>query len=446
MKRFLLIGNGGREAIFAKKLGEDAKVFAVMEHPNPTILEQVQKTGGNYLITSLSSHQEIITFARNCQIDYVFVSADTPLSEGIIDAMLKEGVQAIGPTKSGAQIEWDKVYSIDTVYKLFPSITPHYAIVNDQTAESSLQSLIEEFKAKNMEIVVKPQGLTGGKGVKVMGEHLKSYAEAYDYIKELQQAKNQDVLVVEKLQGHEFTIMGICDQDYILPTPTTYDYPYRFADDKGPGTGGMGTFTQADGLLPFLNQDDYDQCLEVMQGVLSELKKQGRLFNGVINGGFFKTSKGIRFMEFNGRFGDPEGINVLGLLTSSFSEMLVAIYANNLKDYKARFIKQASVVKYLVSPSYPQQGEAVNFKLNPDDFASQEVSVLFSAAKQTDELLAGTRSYQTTGSSRVVALVAQAATAEAAAVKINQTIASKFEGDLDYRMDIATKQDIAKLS
>jgi phosphoribosylamine--glycine ligase len=319
--------------------------------------------------------------------------------------------------------------------KLLPEFTPFFQIIK---SSEDIYDAIEKFKEKKLQIVVKPQGLTGGKGVKVMGEHLKNYQEVIDYINQLLDAKDE-VLLVEKLVGIEFTIMGITDGINIFPAPATYDYPFRYNNDKGAGTGGMGCFTDKNKYLPFMDMSDYDDCVVIMQKIINYLADNNIHFNGVINGGFFLTKEGIKFMEFNGRFGDPEAINILSILDSSFSEILKSIFHKNLTQDKVKFIKKSSVVKYLVSPNYPKKGDQITFSILKDHIEKEDAAICFSSAIQDGE------NYKTVSSSRVLAISYIADDIILATNKINELIEKFCSKKLDYRSDIGSKEDIEKL-
>lgn len=220
--------------------------------------------------------------------------------------------------------EWDKVYSIKMMRRLCPEFTPFHRIVGDA---GGLEAAVTEFESHGMAIVVKPQGLTGGKGVKVMGEHLPSYRDCIDYASSLLSDRpGEEVLLVERLDGIESTVMGITDGANLVMSPASYDYPFRYEGDRGPGTGGMGCFTSGGRALPFMDAGDLDDCRHIMQRTVDDLRARGIPLKGVLNGGFFKTAAGIRFMEFNGRFGDPEGVNTLNVLEGSFADLLVSIW------------------------------------------------------------------------------------------------------------------------
>ena len=436
-KKFLIVGSGGRESAFALHLLNDSIIFAIVAHKNPTILKCVEKSGGNYIIDNPSSPNVVLSFAKTHKIDYAFINADEPLSKGVVDILLQNNIKAIGGTKEGTRIEWDKVYAIEMMRKINPNTTPYFKVV---TKKEALKNAIKNFEEKNLEIVIKPQGLTGGKGVKVMPIHLKNYQACWEYATELLE-KKEKVLLVEKLNGIEFTIMGITDGKNLVLAPATYDYPYRLEGDKGVGTGGMGCFTNKEKKLPFLNDTDWEVCQMIMQNVLDEMRKNNIVFNGVINGGFFKTKKGIRFMEFNSRFGDPEGLNILSVLKTPLSEVLINIANQSLHEKNIQFISQTSVVKYLVAKEYPNaSNEEIYFSLDEKNIEKMGVQLIFASCEKVKE-----NHYKTLKKSRVVAFVATGEKIENASAKINSAIDTYFKGNLEYRKDIGTEKSLEKL-
>jgi phosphoribosylamine--glycine ligase len=439
MKRFLIVGSGGRESAFAIKLMEDCILFAVISHKNPTIIDCIEQSGGKYLVGDVSNPQLVTKFAIENNIDYVFVSADDPLANGVIDELLKNNLKAIGGTKEATRIEWDKIYSINLMQDICPEFTPFFKVVSNP---EELASCIEEFKNKKIEVVVKPQGLTGGKGVKVMPEHLKTYQDCVEYAMQLfNNRPNEKVLLVEKLNGIEFTIMGLTDGNNLVLSPASYDYPFRSENDLGAGTGGMGCFTHFEKKLPFMTDKDLSDCQHIMQKVIDKMRDDGLFFNGVLNGGFFKTSKGIMFMEFNSRFGDPEGLNVLTILESSFSQLLQDIWHKNLSENSVKFIKKASVIKYLVAKEYPEAShEEISFTLDTEQIKSMGINLFFAAAEST-----GQNQYKTLKKSRVLAFGAVANEIETASALVNQAIDNHFQGKLEYRRDIGQNLDKLKI-
>lgn len=437
---FLLVGGGGREGAFARRLAEDAVVCAVMEHDNPTIAACVKQSGGASLIGDANNPAVVVDFAKQQQADYVFVSADAPLANGVVDALLEHGIKAIGGTRAAARIEWDKIYAMELMRRVCPTFTPFYRVVSEQ---QELAAAIEEFERRGLPVVVKPQGLTGGKGVKVMPDHLPAYSDCADYAAALlNNAPNEKVLLVEKLNGVEFTVMGLTDGERVAPAPATYDYPYRHENDTGAGTGGMGCFTCADKKLPFLSDGDWRDCVAILQRVVDDMRQRGLRFNGVLNGGFFKTADGIKFMEFNARFGDPEALNVLTVLQGSFADLLQDIWHKKLRDDNIRFAAKASVVKYLVAKEYPQASDkATAFTLDENAIAAMGVRLFFASCVGNAR-----DGYETLKKSRVVAFAHASDSVEESAAVVNKAITQHFKGALEYRRDIGDKRSLEKIS
>ena len=436
-EKFLIVGGGGREAAFSKRLSPQTELYAVMGHRNVTIAGNVAASGGTYLVADESDPQTVAEFAAGQKIDYAFVNADAPLANGVVDALLAKNIKAVGGTRAATRIEWDKIYSIEAVQAIAPQHTPHFKVIEDA---GGIDEAIDEFKQRALEIVVKPQGLTGGKGVKVMPEHLATYAAGAQYIKHLFATRPQErVLLVEKLEGVEFTIMGFSDGDNIVLAPASYDYPFRYNGDTGPGTGGMGCFTGERKQLPFMDDRDLSACRTIMQNLIDHLRENGAVFKGVLNGGFFKTRDGIRFMEFNSRFGDPEGLNILTIMQSSFADLVRKLWHGGLKETDVQFADEASVVKYLVAREYPEVSDkALTFQLDLEKIEDMGVHVFFASCIRRD----GHDGYVTLKKSRVAALGAVTGRIEDACAVVNRAIDRHISGELEYRSDIGSAESL----
>lgn len=438
MPSFLIAGAGGREAAFAKLLSREARLYAIMGHENPQIAACARSSGGQYAVGDADDPNVVLDFARQHMPDYVFVNADQPLANGVIDALLDADFRAVGATRAASRIEWDKVYSMEVMREACPEYTPFYRTVSD---ESELAEAISEFESRSLQVVVKPQGLTGGKGVKVMPEHLHTYADCSRYASSILEDRGEKALLVERLQGPEFTMMGLTDGRHLVASPASYDYPFRYAGDSGPGTGGMGCFTAAGMRLPFMSEQDTNDCIAVMQKVIDKLRDEGSPFTGVLNGGFFKTPRGIRFMEFNARFGDPEALNVLSVMETPLAEVVQRMWDGTLSEGSVGFSGKASVSKYLVARQYPDPSpHPIYFKLDAISAEADDISVFFASCVGAD----GT--YETLRKSRVAAFCATAETVEEASSSVNIAIEKHFEGDLEYRRDIGSAENLRKLA
>lgn len=439
VEKFLICGSGGREAALASRIAADARLYAVVGHENPGIVDSAARSGGACAVGDAGDPEAVLAFAKRHSVDYAFVSADQPLANGVVDALLDGGVRAAGATRAASRVEWDKVYSAGLVERACPEIAPlSEAVRSGEEADAA----VERFRARGLQVAVKPQGLTGGKGVKVMPEHLASHGEAAAYAKELLGSRpGEGVLVVERLEGAEFTIMGITDGGSMVLAPASYDYPYRHEGDTGPGTGGMGCFTDASGRLPFLTDADVGQCKSAMERTIRRLREEGSAFNGVLNGGFFKTAGGIRFMEFNARFGDPEALNVLSVMEGSVSDMVARLADGTLSGGAVRFSGRASVTKYLVAKEYPgESAHAVPFAVDGRAAAAAGVDVIPASCVRVGE-----GRYETIRKSRAVAFGAVAGTVEEAAGMVDGAIDAHFDGRLEYRRDIGSADNLARL-
>ena len=437
--KFLMVGNGGRESMFAKRLAEDVSLYAVLSHKNQGIIDCVNASGGQYIMGNPADPVTVARFAVENSIDYAFVNTDEPLANGVVDALLEQGIKAVGGTQEATRIEWDKIYSIEIMKKICPESTPFFIIIRDKDA---IGQAIAQFKSRDFKMVIKPQGLTGGKGVKVMPEHLGTYEDCARYASELlEKNPKHGVLLVEKLDGIEFTIMGITDGKKMILAPASYDYPYREEGDKGAGTGGMGCFTDVGKRLPFMTDGDLADCEGIMQGTINHMRKNGIEFKGVLNGGFFKTKDGIKFMEFNGRFGDPEGINVLSLLEGSFSRIITSLYHGTITEDNIKFARKASVVKYLVAHEYPEKSEkSTIFEVDEKAVAGLGVDMFAASCVKI-----GDGKYETLKKSRVMAFAATSDRIDEASDLINSAIDRHVCGDLEYRRDIGSRDNLEKL-
>ncbi len=392
-------------------MAEYSQLYAVVGHENPSIVDQSARSGGAHLVGDVCDPVAVAAFARENEIDIAMVSSDEPLAAGVVDALRAQGTRAVGPTRAGAEIEWNKVFARALLAEVAPDAVPLLRVVHDP------EELDGAFAAFGLTpVAVKPSGLTGGKGVKVMGPHLADHEEARRYARELLEGggAGASVLIEEKIEGAEFTIQAISDGRTVVFPASTYDYPYRFDGDQGPGTGGMGSLSLATPTLPFMTRAHYDEACTIIQRVIDRLGALGRHFTGVMNSGFFATADGVKVIEFNARFGDPECMNIMSLFSGSWPEVMQRISDRSLTAADVPLRAEASLVQYLVSPDYAlRRGPVYDFTLDREAIEAQGCRVFFSSAVQTGE-----RSFRTVGTSRAVALATSAPTLEQARQRV----------------------------
>ena len=427
MEKCLLLGNGGREAVLAEYISKGYELYTVCPYENPTIIEYVKKSNGKYIVNDPFNKDIVRNFIIDNKIDACVISSDNLLQDGLIDVARELGLKTFGPTTKGAKIEWSKSYALDIVKKLAPEmIIKNYNVKN----EEELKKVIDIYE--DDEFVVKPEGLTGGKGVKVGGIHFKGKNEGFEYAKSCLKTSG-NVIIQDKIEGREFTVMALTDGENIVVTPTTFDYPYRFDEDKGPGTGGMGCLSFENGLLPFLEQSDIDECSKLIVNTLKYINKDSLEFNGVIYGGFFKTKNGIKFIEFNSRFGDPEALNVLNSLKTPFTEVMENIFNKTLNTDNCKFKNTYTFTVYVVTKEYAVENrkEPLVFWMNKEKIQEQGVKVYFANTKNLEG-----DTYSSVSNSRLFGLTTSANTLEEAKEKVYNSMKENLDEKLDYRKDI----------
>jgi phosphoribosylamine--glycine ligase len=392
-------------------MAEHSELHAFIGHENPSIVRYVSGSGGSYATGDVCDPAAIAAFARAREIDLAMVSADEPLEAGVVDALIAQGTRTVGPTRAGAEIEWNKAFARSLLGEVAPEALPRMRVVREA---SEVREAIASFGS--MPVVVKPSGLTGGKGVKVMGPHLATHADAEEYATSLlvRGRSGETVLVEEKVVGAEFTIQAISDGRTVVFPPATYDYPYRYDGDEGPGTGGMGSLSTASPTLPFMTPAHYEQACSIIERIIERLSEQGRHFSGVMNSGFFATADGVKVIEFNARFGDPECMNIMSLFEGNWPEVMQSISSGTLAAAEVPLQAGASLVLYLVSPDYAlRPGPPVEFTVEESSIEQEGAHVFFSSAVRTGE-----NAFRTVGTSRAFAIATTAATLEQARVRV----------------------------
>jgi len=441
--RTLIVGHGGRESALAYRMSEHSELHAFVGHENPSIVGYAAASGGSHQVGDVCDPQAVAAFAREREIDIAMVSADEPLAAGVVDALLAQGTRAVGPTAAGAEIEWNKEFARSLLAEVAPEAVPRLRVAHDA---SEVEQAFAAFGSD--ELVVKPAGLTGGKGVKVMGPHLDDHAQARAYALELLAGggAGRAVLIEEKIVGAEFTIQAISDGNTVVFPPATYDFPYRYDGDTGPGTGGMGSLTLDTDALPFMTDQHYLEACSIIRRIIARLQAQGRHFSGVMNSGFFATADGVKVIEFNARFGDPECMNILSLFDDSWPHVMQEIAHGTLKSSDVPLRPEASMVLYLVSPDYalprPPGAPAsapYEFTLERQRIEADGCHVFFSSAVQTGE-----SAYRTVGTSRAVALATTAPTLEQARARV--VAAAESVPVLEWRRDIGRMSYLEELS
>lgn len=426
--KILVVGTGAREHAICQAVHEDAELYSYMSNQNPGIT----KLAKEYHIGSEMELESVKDKATAWGVDLAIIGPESPLEEGIVDLLQETGIDCVGPTQAAARIETDKAF----MRKLFVDHRIGGSVaygVFDNVEEAG--NFIDDFEK---DLVVKPIGLTGGKGVKIMGEHLEDGADAKQYVREIIDNKiggHASVVLEERLVGEEYTIQALVDGSHVMPMPAAQDHPHAYEGDQGPITGGMGSYSDTNGLLPFLDEKAYQDSVKIMEDTIKAVKKEVGPYQGVLYGQFMLCSDGPRLVEYNARFGDPEAMNVLPILKTSFVELCQRVVDGNLT--KASFEPKATVCKYLVPTGYPESGKANSIiKVDEEKINKAGAMVYYAAVNQKNDQIF-------TSSSRALGLVAAGETI-AEAEEICEKATAYVDGDLYHRRDVGTAELIQK--
>ena len=435
--KIILIGGGGREHAVAtaiKRSPQKPLLYTVMSKMNPGIAALSE----DVFIHDEKDAEAIAEYAKKNGVEIAFIGPEAPLSAGVADALWAVGIPAVGPKKNCAKIETDKAWARQFIEKHGIDGNPEYGVFENY---EDAAAFIDKLK----DVAVKPAGLTGGKGVKVMGDQLPDIAAAKEYTKEV--LKSDSVVIEERFIGEEFTLQALVDGKNLAFCPTAQDHKRAYEGDVGPNTGGMGAYTNAGALLPFLTEAEYETAQRIMKETVSAFPKEtGEEFKGVLYGQFILTKRGPKLIEYNARFGDPEAMNVLSLLESDMVELMKAVVSGTLNQTAVQFSNKATVCKYAVPAGYPDAPKkdseitvAENGNLIADENSgpNSDLIVYYSSVYEKDGKIL------TTGS-RAVGVVGLGNSIEEAEKIAQNALDNQVKGDLFFRRDVGTNALVQK--
>ena len=425
MKNVLVVGSGAREVAVSRKISEskvEHALFCASSEKNP----QIESLCSGYLVCPLSHIKNICEYALLKKIDLVFIGPENPLADGIVNELEAVGISCVGPKKEVAMIEASKSFARDIIENCAPEKNP---AKRSFKSLSGVESFINEL---NGEYVIKYDGLMGGKGVKISGEHLPSIKDGLKYAQSLVDMGGS-FLVEEKLVGEEFSLMSFVDGKTCCHMPIVQDHKRAFEGDVGPNTGGMGTYSFANHSLPFLKNREVLDAQKTNELVAKQLlKKTGVPFVGILYGGFMLTQRGVKVIEYNARLGDPEAMNVLCLMKTDFLKVCDQIIGGSLSKNSVEFEELSTVCKYAVPNGYPNKpakGFVVDCKI-------EDLDVYLASVKSSggQVVACGSRTAAAIGKDKNVFV----------AEKFAERKISSIGGDLFHRKDIGTKELISR--
>jgi phosphoribosylamine--glycine ligase len=424
----LIVGSGAREHAIATALARSPlqpKLVCFSGARNPGIVALCSAYG----VGSITDSAAVAAFAREQDATMAVIGPEAPLAVGVADALWAENIPSVGPTQNLARIESSKGFTRELLTKYKIPGNPFFQRFD------SLDGLEEVLVRYANRHVIKDDGLAGGKGVKVCGDHLLLLDDSRGFCRELV-AQGHPFVVEEKVEGEEFSLMSFCDGATLRHMPAVQDHKRAYEGDKGPNTGGMGTYTDADHKLPFLIDADIAAAQEINERVAAALAEEcGAPYQGILYGGFMATKDGVKLIEYNARFGDPESLNLLTLLETDFVALCRAMVDRTLADVSVRFAAKASVCKYVVPEGYPDNPRKGDAVLLPAELP-EGVSMFLSAVDVKDNVLIAT-------GSRTIAIVGTAATIGEAEA-LCERVVRQISGPFFHRADIGTEPAIAR--
>ncbi len=416
----LVIGGGGREHTIIWKLSQSPKTDKLYCAPGNGGISELAEC----VPISVMDFDALISFAKEHAIDLTVVAPDDPLAAGAVDAFEAAGLKAFGPRKNAAIIEGSKAFSKDLMKK-YNIPTAEYETFSDSAA--AIKYITDRNK---FPVVVKADGLALGKGVIIAA----NLDEAADAVHEIMDNKvfgsaGSRVVIEEFLTGPEISVLAFTDGKTIKPMVSAQDHKRAYDNDKGPNTGGMGTFSPSriyDAALA-------DECMEnIFLPTVNAMNAEGRTFKGVLYFGLMKTPEGVKVIEYNCRFGDPETQVVLPRLKTDLLDIFNAVVDERLDEIAIEWTDNAAVCVVLASGGYPKKYEK-GYPIDGIKHAESLGALVFHAGTTYND---GT--FKTNGG-RVLGVTAVGDNLDSAIKKAYEYVDLISFKDMHYRKDIGIK-------
>ena len=410
--KVLVVGSGGRCHAIVEALSKSPQVEKIFCAPGNAGIAALAEC----VAIKETAVEELKEFALTNNIELTVAGPEVALEAGIADVFKANGLRLFGPTKSAARIECSKQFAKDLMHK-YDVPTAAYATFED------FDAAMEYVKAGSLPTVLKYDGLAAGKGV-VIAETMEQAEEALrDMLLDEKFGKGK-VVIEEYLEGPEFSLLCFVNGHDVYPMPVAQDHKRAFDGDKGPNTGGMGAYTE----LPFITEEDLEYAMEnVMRRTASAMVEEGCPFCGVLYGGLMKTQNGIKVIEFNARFGDPETEVILPRMTSDICQVFCDIVDG--KQPTITWNEMATLGIVLASKGYPGSYEK-GYAIEGTEDVDGSIYHMGTALKDGK--------YVTSGG-RVMIVVCQAPTLREAQQKAAAEVAKIKCDNLFHRTDIGDK-------
>jgi len=369
--KVLVIGSGGREHAIVWKLSQSKMVDKIYCAPGNGGIAQLAEC----VSIGVMDKQGMIDFSFENKIDLVVVAPDDPLADGMVDALEAAGIKAFGPKKDAAIIEGSKAFSKDLMKK-YGIPTAAYEVFTDK------ESAISYLETAKFPIVVKADGLALGKGVIIAEDFDAAKDAVISMMEDKAFGESGNTIVIEEFMvGPEISILAFTDGKTVVPMVSSQDHKRALDNDQGLNTGGMGTFS------PSRIYDDAlaAECMEkIFIPTINAMNSEGRTFKGVLYFGLMKTADGVKVLEYNARFGDPETQVVLPRLKSDLCEIFMAVIDERLADVDIVWDDGAAVCVVLASGGYPLSYNKGYEITGLNEYDNDDKHVVFHAGTKLD--------------------------------------------------------------
>jgi phosphoribosylamine--glycine ligase len=418
--KILVVGSGGREHALAWKLAESPEVDRIFCAPGNAGTEEI---GENVSIPA-SELSKLVRFAKENRIDLTVIGPDDALAGGIVDLFEAEALRVFGPNQKAAQLEASKIFAKDLMS------TEKIPTAEARTFSSSKEAL-DYCGELTLPVVIKADGLALGKGVIIAHDR----EEARQAVQAMMEERvfgeaGRRIIIEECLRGSECSVHALVSKNSFRMLATARDHKRAFDGDEGPNTGGMGAVSPADNWNTERERDFADS---IMQPLLRGLTRNGRIFRGLLFPGLMITNNGLRVLEFNCRFGDPETQAILPRLKSNLVSLLMATIEGQLGDVTVEFDSRTAVTVILASGGYPGKYDTGKRIEGLQDAARlPEVRIFQAGTKRQDGKIV-------TSGGRVLAITALGESVTEARERAYSAISQiHFEG-CHFRRDIALR-------
>ena len=415
----LVIGGGGREHAICYSLKKNKDISKIYCIPGNGGISDIAECVPEIKATDLDA---ILQFVKSHpDISMTVVAPDDPLALGLVDLLTENGFRAFGPTKDAARIEASKVFS-KWLMKKYNIPTAEYEVFDDAKKAK------EYLKTAEYPIVIKADGLALGKGVVICKDKKEAIAAVNEIMLDHKFGKSGNQIVVEEfLTGYEVSVLAFCDGKTILPMETSQDHKRALDGDKGLNTGGMGAFSPSQRFCEIQMQKAYD---EIFLPTMNALNSEGITFKGVIYFGLMVSDKGVKVLEYNARFGDPETQAVLPRLENDLYELFNLTIDQKLNQVKLKWKDKQSICVVLASGGYPESyGKGYEISFGDID----EDCIVFHAGTVKKD-----GKYYTNGG-RVLGVTCMGKTLAEAREKAYRNVEKISFKDMHFRSDIGVK-------